>query len=384
MQSNRGKTADQAGGQVVLHADDFGLNRAVTDGILRGFAHGPLTSAALLANAPDAARALDLWKQLLQDQQANRLPSLALRQRLGDPQRPFDLGIHLNLTQGRPLTGSRYAQELLDEAGRFPGILALYRRLRRPGPKVIAAVNAELCCQVEVLLDHGLRPTHLNGHQYVEMIPAVAEIVPQLLEQFEINVVRVAVEPCLLRSTLRGRLALPRWLVAQVKQWYARRFRVRMDRLGVAHPAWFFGTVHAGHIDMRVMRVFLGACARSFPSPSGRGAGGEGYCRRPAATQEQTARSPHPNPLPEGEGTLLPICPRPLVEIGLHPAEAAPPAAPAQTADGWHDPLAGLRPGELRMLLSPELAEYLQSQRVPLGRLSDLAATPAILFPTVQ
>jgi predicted glycoside hydrolase/deacetylase ChbG (UPF0249 family) len=334
MQSNRGKTADQAGAQVVLHADDLGFNRAVTDGILRGFAHGPLTSAALLANAPDAARALDLWKQLLQDQQANSLPSLALRQRLGDPQRPFDLGIHLNLTQGRPLTGSRYPQKLLDQAGRFPGIFALCRRLRRPGPKVIAAVKAELCCQVEVLLDHGLRPTHLNGHQYVEMIPAVADIIPQLLEKFGIRVVRVAVERSLLRSTLRGRLAAPRWLLAQVKQWYARRFRGRMDRLGVAHPDWFFGTVHAGHIDMRVMRVFLGH---------------SGGFR--------------------------------LVEIGLHPAEAAPPAVPAQAADGWHDPLAALRPRELRMLLSPELAEYLQSQRLRLGRLSDLAAPPANTIP---
>ena len=66
-----------------------------------------------------------------------------------------------------------------------------------------------------------------------------------------------------------------------------------------------------------------------------------------------------------------------MVEIGLHPGEAAPPAATAQAADGWHDPLAGWRPRELHMLLSPELAECLQSQRLRLGRLSDLAAAPA-------
>ncbi len=45
-------------GRIVFHADDFGMNRAVTDGILRGFQHGLITATSLLANAPDAARAI--------------------------------------------------------------------------------------------------------------------------------------------------------------------------------------------------------------------------------------------------------------------------------------------------------------------------------------
>ena len=53
------KSAVAAGGQpirpvVVFHADDFGMNRAVNDGVLRGFEQGALTSASILANAPAA------------------------------------------------------------------------------------------------------------------------------------------------------------------------------------------------------------------------------------------------------------------------------------------------------------------------------------------
>ena len=44
-------------GRLVLHADDFGMSRAVTDGILRGFQYGLLTSTSVLVNAPDAGRA---------------------------------------------------------------------------------------------------------------------------------------------------------------------------------------------------------------------------------------------------------------------------------------------------------------------------------------
>ena len=58
---------------------------------------------------------------------------------------------------------------------------------------------------MQVVCDHGLRPTHLNGHQYIEMLPATAEIMPELMERFGIQVVRVAWEPSLLRHTvLRG------------------------------------------------------------------------------------------------------------------------------------------------------------------------------------
>ena len=89
--------------RVAFHADDFGMNRAVTDGILQGFRQGLLTSTSLLANAPDAGRALAEWDRLEQDRRGGVLPSSALRKRLGDPDCPFDLGVHLNLTQGRPL-----------------------------------------------------------------------------------------------------------------------------------------------------------------------------------------------------------------------------------------------------------------------------------------
>ena len=53
------------------------MNRAVTDGIIRGFTHGLLTSTSLLANAPDASQALKAWRQLELQRAAGRLPSSA-------------------------------------------------------------------------------------------------------------------------------------------------------------------------------------------------------------------------------------------------------------------------------------------------------------------
>jgi predicted glycoside hydrolase/deacetylase ChbG (UPF0249 family) len=360
MRQHVGNATSPTAGQVVLHADDLGLNRAVTDGILHAFRHGLLTSTSLLANAPDAGWALDEWQRLLAEHERGSLPSAEVRRRLGDPAAPFDLGVHLNLTQGRPLGGESYPAELLDAAGRFPGVLALFRRLRRPRPSWFAAVKAELARQIDRLLDRGLRPTHLNGHQYIEMLPAVAAMLPELLERYAIRVVRVAAERSLFRSTVLRNLAVPQWLLARVKNWYARQFRRRMDAIGIAHPEAFFGTAHAGQIDLRLMRVFLGDCPSFRLSENGT----------------------VPFALPQGDspifadtkiGTVPGSAAGPTIEIGLHPGLAPSAESPHEVADGWHDPLAAYRPKELQLLLSPELAEEIQAQRLRLGRLAALA-----------
>ncbi len=315
-----------ATGRVVFHADDFGMNRAVSDGILQGFREGLLTSTAVLANAPDAHRALGEWNILVQECGAGQLPSASLRRALGDPPQPFDLGVHLNLTQGRPLLGDRYPAELLDRNGRFPGPMALFSRLKRRGGQCRAAILEELSAQVQVLRDHGLSATHLNGHHYVELMPGVSEVIPELLGRFGIRVVRVAAERSLVRSAILNGLAWRRWLLARLKQVYARRFHSQVERLAIHHPDTYYGTAHAGSIDMRAMRVFLDS------PPSLR-----------------------------------------LVEIGMHPALAGP-ATADDAADGWHDPLSLQRAAELQLLLSDELAEQLRMRQRRLGRLGDLAA----------
>lgn len=307
---------------LVLHADDLGMNRAVNEGILRGFRHGLLTSTSLMANAPDVDHAMQCWKELAEDRDAGGLPSSAVRQKLGDPDCPFDLGVHLNLTQGRPLTGDEYPAELLDAEGRFSGVFSLFTGLRRHGKRLHHAVHRELERQMAVVGDHGLRPTHLNGHQYIEMMPVVSAIVPELVRRFNVGAVRVAWEPALWRTTaLNGRQAI-RWPLACVKRYFAGRFRTMIEAEGISHPEAFFGTAHAGEVNLRLLRLFLAGGAKHR-----------------------------------------------FVEIALHPGEAGGVPSPQEAADGWRDPLAAARSEELRMLTSPELPVLLETTGWHLGRL---------------
>jgi chitin disaccharide deacetylase len=306
---------------IVLHADDFGMNRAVTDGIMRGFTHGLLTSTALLANAPDAGRALQVWRSLEQQSAAGRLPSTAARRALDDGERPFELGIHLNLTQGRPLTGSRYPSDLLDDEGQFCGISALFRRLYRARSHFQRALQSELRAQIEFLLDHGRRPSHLNGHQYIEMLPGLRDAIGILLVDYGIQTIRVARESGLFRSTVLhgGRPAA--WCLAHVKRHFAGRLLRSARGWDVQFADAYFGTAHAGHINLESFATFLRCGNRET-----------------------------------------------RIEIALHPADAA--TFEGEGGGGWNDPLAALRPKELELLTDESLIGLLQSFGRSLGRLS--------------
>lgn len=309
--------------QIVLHADDLGMNPAVTDGILQGFEQGLLTSTSILSNARDAARALDCWRQLESARLQGSLASMARRERLRDPAQPFDLGIHLNLTEGRPLTGSRYPAELLQASGHFPGIFGLFRRLRHGGESVAAAIEEELTCQVQFMLDLGHRPTHLNGHQYIEMLPVVSRVVESLLEKFCIPAVRVAWEPSWWQSFTWHGISTSQWLIGGLKKVYAGRFRQKMLGNKVLFADVFFGTMTAGTASLELIREFL-AAIRDFH----------------------------------------------LAEISLHPGGS--PLAAVSVTDGWHDPLALTRPRELEMLVSLELEKLLAASDCRLSRLGQI------------
>jgi len=315
--------SEEPSGCVVFHADDFGMNAAVNSGIETAFREGLLTSTSLLANAPGAEAACQVWPSLVSDLASGALVSIERRRQVQDPLTRFDLGIHLNLTQGRPLTQEKFPAELLDENGCFPGIGKIFARINHASNPQLNAVEAELRAQIEWMSDRGLAPTHLNGHQYIELIPRVAALVPKLLRDYSIPIVRVAFERGLFRNVLlRGDVTS--WGLGLIKQLFAKSFRHRMKEANVRFPDRFFGTSHAGRINETTLIQFLDQS-------------GKNGC----------------------------------TEIGIHPAtEITSDAVPE--SDPWFDPLAELRPGELRLLCSQELANQLKSRRLTPGRLTQL------------
>jgi predicted glycoside hydrolase/deacetylase ChbG (UPF0249 family) len=139
--------------RLIINADDLGAAASVNAAVARTEAQGTITSASLMVGGRAAAEAAD-W--------ARRHPG-------------FGLGLHLTLTQGRPLSEPGLIPNLVDASGAFLGRRHLIARCLR-GLVPTKEVALEFEAQVERASDLGVRLTHLDGHQHVHILPPVADV----------------------------------------------------------------------------------------------------------------------------------------------------------------------------------------------------------------
>lgn len=146
-------------GPVILTADDYGLAAGVSQGILE------LADASRIS-ALSAIVTLPRWPE-----DAARLASVRAK---------VSVGLHLNLTLGRPLG----AMPRLAPDGRLPAIGTLVRRaVMRDIDR--GEIRAEVVRQLEAFERHaGCKPDHVDGHQHAHALPLVRGAVLDALETF--------------------------------------------------------------------------------------------------------------------------------------------------------------------------------------------------------
>jgi len=143
---------------LIVNADDFGLTRGVSAGILDAHRLGIVTSTTVLVTAdPDREQ-------------------LAAAREVG-----LGLGLHVNLTMGRPLTRPR---SMVDGNGVF---------LRDPRRAAFAADPAEVRAEVEAQIAKfqglvGRLPTHLDSHHHVGLHAPVRDVVLEVAATYGVPV----------------------------------------------------------------------------------------------------------------------------------------------------------------------------------------------------
>jgi predicted glycoside hydrolase/deacetylase ChbG (UPF0249 family) len=143
-------SAGEATRRLIVNADDFGLTAGVSRGILRGHHEGLVTSTTVLASLPPQ----------------EELDVAAARSGLG-------LGLHFNLTWGRPVSAAASVASLVDGEGRFGRDLGALQERARPDE-----VRRECEAQIEAFSRRfGRGPTHLDSHHHVHRLPRVMDAV---------------------------------------------------------------------------------------------------------------------------------------------------------------------------------------------------------------
>lgn len=130
--------------QLIINADDFGLVDGVTNAIVDCHLSGVVTSTTLMTNMSGAEYAL---------KRAFELPDLSV-------------GVHLNLTLGRPLSPAKDVKDLIDGSGYFFSSKKQFRNLACR-PYLFNQVKREFKAQIEWILDRGYMPSHIDSHHHV-------------------------------------------------------------------------------------------------------------------------------------------------------------------------------------------------------------------------
>jgi len=226
---------------LIVNADDLGWTGGVNRGILDAFRRGIVTSTSLLANGSaflEAAKA------------AKSAPGLGV-------------GVHLNLSDGDPVADHESVTSLLNDKGEFAdGPESLLLKRARRG-LVLDEVEEEWDAQIQKVRDAGIRPTHLDGHKHVHMLPGLFEIALRLAKKHGIEAVRVSLEESSLRAALafgekhRAGIVMKQGVQARALKLLARDARQQAARAGIATADYFCGIAQTGELTRQGVERLL-------------------------------------------------------------------------------------------------------------------------------
>ena len=218
----------------IIHADDFGETKEITDGIAIAMRAGRVTSTTIMANMPGTDHALTM---------AEKWSS------------PASFGVHINLCEGRPLTA---AASLRDGNGDFFSKRALFTR-SVTGRLSLEDLELEIGAQIARVRDAGISVSHLDGHKHLHQLPVVREAVVRCAQRFGIERARVSI------NKFKGLKDLP--MVARIGVGVRNRMSHRSARLFTSHgircPSGIVDIVSIMRDPVEAARVLSGLESRS-------------------------------------------------------------------------------------------------------------------------
>lgn len=154
--------------QLILTADDCGLSQGINLAALEHYQRGEITAASIMTNFPAHEHAFELF---------SKYPDL-------------EIGAHLTLSDGRPVTDIASPSPLTDADGSFRHKVNMYSRLLFPSDTAAVYVRHELEAQLRKFTDAGIQPQHITTHRHFHTVPALRKVVYELAILYKIKWVR--------------------------------------------------------------------------------------------------------------------------------------------------------------------------------------------------
>ena len=212
---------------LIVNADDYGLTRGVSRGILDAHRDGIVTSTSVLTLGPAYPKVSE-W---LADE-----PDLGI-------------GVHLAAVgEDPPLLSPSEIPTLFGRGGRLCHTYGEFVARTVAGRVDPEDLRREFTAQLQLVQELGLTITHLDAHQHLQLWPSVRDVVLALAIRFGIPAVRVpryrSLKPAGIGVTVLGR-----------------RLARRAGAAGLHHPLDAVGIECAGCVDAARLPLVLSRLA---------------------------------------------------------------------------------------------------------------------------
>ena len=155
---------------LIINGDDFGMDTSINTAVIKCFEDSLISSTSIITNMPGFKDA----EHLIHTHELLR----------------GNVGIHINLTEGFPLTeGIKKCKRFCGEEGEF-----IYKRKESIFLLTATeqnAVNKEIRAQINKIFLTGIRPSHLDSHHHIHTEWGISKIVIQLAKEFGIRKMRL-------------------------------------------------------------------------------------------------------------------------------------------------------------------------------------------------
>jgi hopanoid biosynthesis associated protein HpnK len=221
--------------KLIVTADDLGLTRRVNEAIEMAHREGIVTTASLMVNGGAFESAAGILKD--------------------NPE--LDAGLHLNLTEGKPVTTYEQIPSLAGPHGflyRHPFELMSALVRQRVGS---SELEIEIRAQIEKASSIGVGISHIDGHKHVHVLPQIFHLLCKIAPAYGIEAVRSTTEKMpklyslVTRNPGSSRQILRQYIFGKALSAGFSLASLMNGRRSLRTPGRFYGITQTGFLDIR-------------------------------------------------------------------------------------------------------------------------------------
>lgn len=213
---------------LIINADDFGLHNNIDLATEKAILAGTVKSISFITNTIRLEESIKIIKKY-----------------------PYvSVGIHLNITDGKPITGGKGMEFLLNAGGDF---LTNHRKAVQAvffNQQHLSRVEMEFMGQISKLKDSGIRISHLDSHGYVHLLPCLLKLAVKCAKKFSIPFIRTAKETAVSSVDIRK-------IKVYILNIFSKYAKVYLKKERIKYPDSFFGAGCSGRMNRKALGDFL-------------------------------------------------------------------------------------------------------------------------------